>query len=110
MTRPTSADEEFFRLPVPAGLDAVAAAKWDEMAGPACWGDRLRPEDADILADYCAAHARKVRAAANLAEYGDLVKGANGYPTASPWLAVQRGAIDLMHQIAANMRMRSRRK
>jgi P27 family predicted phage terminase small subunit len=49
-----------------------------------------------VLAAYCDVYARWVEASEHLQRYGMIIKGANGQPTWSPYLAIVNRALELM--------------
>jgi len=73
--------------PPPVDLCEVARAKWAELTRLECWGLVTTQADAELLAEYCRLHARKANAEGKVAEFGELVKGANGFPVQSPWVS-----------------------
>lgn len=72
----------------PSDLCRVAKAKWSELLRDDMWGKAVLAADADVLAEYCRLHARKVKAEKMVAEHGELVASPNGFPVQSPWMQI----------------------
>lgn len=72
----------------PSDLCRVAKAKWSELLRSDMWGGAALAADADVLAEYCRLHARKVKAEKQVAEHGELVASPNGFPVQSPWMQI----------------------
>lgn len=64
------------------------------------WGKDAEGPELDSLEEYCRLYERKHKADGQIREHGELVKGANGFPVESPWLAVSMKAGSEMRKIA----------
>ena len=80
--------------PAPAHLDAVASAKWRELAAEV---GRIDPGDGDLLEIYCQTWSRWRAADAQVQELGQVIKSPSGFPIQNPFLAIaNRAAADLL--------------
>ena len=81
-----------------ADLGDVGKKKLEEVLSD--WAAEAEGSDLDAVADYCRLFERKAQADSMLREHGSLVKGSNGFPVESPWLAVSMKAGSEMRRIA----------
>lgn len=81
-------------------LGKVGRDKWEHLVSDACWGQWVTEADADALGLYCVNFERFTEAESKIAEFGPVVRGNNGFPVQSVWLAVSNKAQDHMHKIA----------
>lgn len=80
----------------PANLNDAAKAEWNRIAPVLQQMRVVTVADQGILAAYCLAHARLIKAEAEVAKLGEVVKSPSGYPIQNPWLSVAtRAAKDL---------------
>lgn len=87
----------------PAHLSAVAHKEWRRLATPLHEAGILTLADRSVLAAYCQAYARWVKAEEKLAETPSLLKTPSGYVQQSPWLAVANKQMELMGRFMAEL-------
>ncbi|WP_321336551.1 phage terminase small subunit P27 family [Breoghania sp.] len=84
-------------------MSEEAKAKWRELTAESKWGAVLTVCDRDLMAQYCALSARKVKADAMIAEHGELVAGKDGVPIVNPWVGISDKAWSGMFSIAREL-------
>ena len=72
----------------PKDLGADERKKWREITSPEVWGKEIKPQDADMLAEYCRLHVRKLHAEKMAQETGEVVELPNGTLAHSPWVRI----------------------
>ena len=85
-------------LDAPTWLHGDAAAEWERLAPTLHRLGLLTEIDVQALATYCQAWARWREAETKIEEFGMVIKGRNGFPIISPFVAVANRA---MHQMKA---------
>lgn len=87
----------------PAHLSKLAGAKWRELLPLLTALGSLSRLDVDQLAAYCEAYAAWVECGERLASEGLVVGFPNGAKGVSPWLRIQRNALDRMDKSGAEL-------
>jgi P27 family predicted phage terminase small subunit len=80
-------------LAPPAWLEGEAVTEWHRLAPVLHRLGLLTEIDGDALASYCQTWARWREAEAAIRKYGMVLKGKNGFPVISPYVAVANRAM-----------------
>ncbi len=89
----------------PASLDAVAAAKWVEVAPILQARGDVGQGDLDALELYCSAWSQWTAAQTQVATLGMVVKTPAGFPAENPYLGIARKAQIALRQWAAELKL-----
>ncbi len=87
----------------PPHLGPLAVAEWERLSGSLVAVGILTTADYASFAAYCQSYGRWAEAESQVAALGLVVKSANGFPIANPYLAVANSALKTLHVFAAEL-------
>ena len=89
----------------PPHLDAIAAAKWRELAPGFCLEGVSEYGALEALEMYCVGWSRWQTATIKVQELGEVVKSPSGYPIQNPWLAIANKAFEQTMKAARRLQL-----
>jgi len=87
----------------PSHLNPSAKAEWRRVARQMAVLGMITELDRAVLASYCQAYGRWVKAERRLKDTPMVIKLASGVIQQSPWLAIANKQVELMHRFAAEL-------